>query len=276
MLSDMKSTRLATARIPVLLLCLGSVGCAGLAERWNRAKADQLITEAGKKFAANDLKGNVQLLKDAARNDPKNPRVWWKLCEGYQLIEELDLAIAACKQDVELHPTNGISYNSLGLAYMAKKDYSKAVEAFETAVVKSPQPALYGNFVWALQSSGQYEKAVTAAERMVEVSSNDTSEVKSSLQTLTGACLAVQQYDKAISVTQKLVELDANDPSQQTSALEELGAIYTLTGQTKKAQEAFDKVHAVNPELAVKTCELNWNKEKGFGMKCSSTHYPRP
>jgi tetratricopeptide (TPR) repeat protein len=276
MLSDMKCNQLAPARILVLLLCLGLVGCVGLVERWNRAKADDLITDAGKKFAANDLKGNVQLLKDAAGIDPTNPRVWWKLCEGYQFIEELDLAIAACKQNVELHPSGGISYNSLGLAYMAKKDYSKAVEAFETAVVKSPQPALYHNYVWALQSSGQYEKAVTAAERLVEVSSDDSSEVRSSFQTLTGACLAVQQYDKAISVTQKLVELDANDPSEQTSALEYLGAIYTLTGRTKKAHEAFDKVHAVNPELTVKTCEVTGDKEKGFGMKCAFTHFPRP
>ena len=276
MLSDMKSNQLASARILVLLLSLGLVGCVGLAEKWNRAKADNLITDAGKKFAANDLKGNVQLLKDAARIDPTNPRVWWKLCEGYQLIEELDLAIAACKQNVELHPTAGISYNSLGLAYMAKQDYSKAVGAFETAVVKSPQPALYHNYVWALQSSGQYEKAVAAAERLVEVSSDDTSEVRSSLQTLASAYLAVQQYDKAVSATQKLVELAANDPSEQTSALENLGAIYKLTGQTKKAQEAFDKVHALNPELTVKTCEVTGGKEKGFGLDCAFTHFPHP
>jgi tetratricopeptide (TPR) repeat protein len=276
MLCDMKSNQLVLARMLLLLLSLELVGCVGLTEKWNRAKADDLITDAGKKFAADDLKGNVQLLKDAARIDPTNPRVWWKLCEGYQLTEELDLAIAACKQNLELHPTDGTSYNSLGLAYMAKKDYSKAVEAFETAVVKSPQPVVYGNYVWALQSSGQYEKAVTAAERMVEVSSDDTSEVRSSLQTLAGTCLAVEQYDKAISVIQKLVELDANDPSEQISALENLGAIYTLKGQTKKAQEAFDKVHAVNPELAVKTCEVTGDKEKGFGMKCAFTHFPSP
>jgi hypothetical protein len=58
MLSDMKSNQLAPARILVPLLCLGLVGCAGLAERWNRAKADDLITDAGKKSAANDLYGN--------------------------------------------------------------------------------------------------------------------------------------------------------------------------------------------------------------------------
>jgi hypothetical protein len=49
-----------------------------------------------------------------------------------------------------------------------------------------------------------------------------------------------------------------------------------LTGRTKKAHEAFDKVHAVNPELTVKTCEVTGDKEKGFGMKCAFTHFPRP
>lgn len=274
MLRDMKSNQLVPARILLLLPCFVLAGCVGLTEKWHRVRADRLITEAGKKYAANDLRGNVQLLTDAAGIDPTNPRVWWKLCEGYQSTEELDLAIAACKQDVELHPTDGTSYNSLGLAYMAKKDYAKAVEAFGMAVGKSPQPTLYSNYVWALRSSGEYEKAVTAAERLVEVSSNDYSEVRSALQTLASAYLAVQQYEKAVSVTQKLVELDPNDPSEQTSALEYLGAIYKLTGQSTKAREAFDKVHAVNPEITVKTCELAGDKEKGFGMKCEFTHFP--
>jgi tetratricopeptide (TPR) repeat protein len=268
MLCDMKSKQRVPARILLLLLCPGLVGCVGLAERWNRAKADDLIADAGEKFAANDLKGSVQLLKDAARIDPTNPKVWWKLCEGYQFTNELELAIAACKQEIHLRPNDGLSYNSLGLAYMAGKDYARAADAFETAVAKSPRSVLYGNYVWALRSSEQYEKAVTASERMVEASANDASETRSALQTLTGAYLAVQQYEKAISTMQRLVELDANDPSEQTSALEYLGAIYTKTGQKKKAREVFDKVHAVNPELTVKSCELTADKEKSLGIKC--------
>lgn len=273
MLPDMKSNELVSARILILLLCFGLVGCGAFADKWNRAKADDLISKAEK---ANDLRGNVQLLANAARIDPTNPKVWWKSCEGYQSTNELELAIAACKRNIHLHPNDGLSYNSLGLAYMASKDYARAADAFETAVAKSPQPELYGNYVWALRSSGQYEKAITASERMVETSANDASETTSALQTLTGAYLAVRQYENAISTMQRLVELDANAPSEQTSALEYLGAIYTLTGQKKKAREVFEKVHAVNPELTVEFCELTGDKEKGFGMKCGFSHFPSP
>jgi tetratricopeptide (TPR) repeat protein len=272
----MKLNELAPTRILILLLCFGLVGCGALADRWNRVKADDLISEAEKKLATNDSRGNVQLLTNAARIDPTNPKVWWKLCEGYQFTNELQLAVAACKKEIDLRPNDGLSYNSLGLAYMAGKDYARAADAFETAVAKSPQPDLYGNYVWALRTSGQYEKAITASERMVEASANDASETRSALQTLTGACLAVQQYEKAISTMQRLVELDANDPSEQTSALEYLGAIYTLRGEKKKAREVFEKVHAVNPELVIKSCELTGDKEKGFGMKCEFSHFPSP
>lgn len=267
----MKLDKLISARILVFFLCFGLVGCGALAERWNRGRADDLIRKAEK---ASDPRDKVQLLANAARIDPTNPNVWWKLCEGYQDTNELELATAACKQSIHLHPNDGLSYNSLGLACMANKDYARAADAFETAVAKSPQPDLYGNYVWALRSSGQYEKAVTISERMVETSANDASETRSALQTLTGAYLAVQQYEKAISTMQRLVELDANDPSEQTSALEYLGAIYTLTGQKKKTLEVFEKVHAVNPELTVKSCELTGDKEKSFGMKCEFSHFP--
>ena len=159
---------------------------------------------------------------------------------------------------------------------MAKKDYPKAVAVFEKAVGKSPQYHLYHNYVWALQSSGQYEKAVVAAERLVEISSHDDLEIASSLQRLAGAYVTVKQYDKAISVAQRLVEVAANNPSEQTSALEYLGAVYALMGQTKKAQEAFDRIHVQNPEITVKTCEVTGDKEKGFGIKCEFTHFSHP
>jgi tetratricopeptide (TPR) repeat protein len=265
----MASDKLNSGRMLFVLVCLEFVGCGGFVDGWNRVKANDLISKAGEKIGASDFKGNVELLEDAARIDPTNPQVWWKLCEGYQFTEQLELAIAACKKNIELHPADGIAYNSLGLAYMADNDYPKAVEAFETAVAKSPQPVLYRNYAWALRSSGQYEKAVTATERLVELSSVDSPEVRPALQELANAYLGVQQYDKTIAVTQRLVELDAKDPAEQVSALEHLGALYALTGQTKKAQEALENVHAVNPQITLKSCEITGDREKGFGVKCS-------
>lgn len=242
--------------------------------RFKRVYADWVISDADQKLG--NGKERVRLLNKAARIDPTNPRVWWKLCEGYQFTNELNLAIAACNQNIKLHPNDGLSYNSLGLAYMASKDYAAAADAFETAVAKSPRPEVYGNYVWALRSSGQYEKAVATSERMLEVSANDVSETRSALQTLTGAYLAVHQYEKATSAMERLVELDANDSTEQTLALEYLGAVYALAGQTTKAQEVFERVRVLNPKLVVKTCEITGDREKGFGIKCNSSHSPSP
>jgi tetratricopeptide (TPR) repeat protein len=200
------------------------------AQKPNRAKADELIGDAGKKLAMGDFNANVQILKDAANVDPTNPRVWWKLCEGYQLTEELDPAIAACKRNIDINP-DGISYNSLGLVYLAKKDYPNAVGALAKAVKDSQIPQVHNNFVWAL--------------------------------------LRAQQYEKAIPEVQRLIELSADNRSELTSALEALGATYIKLGQMDKAKEAFARVHKVEPGLNINTCDLRPDNKGDLNLDCT-------
>lgn len=104
-----------------------------------RQQADSLIQKALERFAAEDFKGNVQLLKQAATIDPTNPRVWWKLCEAYQLTDEMNLAIESCQHNIKLDPSP-LSHNSLGLVYLAQKDYQQAAVAFEKATTDSEVP----------------------------------------------------------------------------------------------------------------------------------------
>jgi tetratricopeptide (TPR) repeat protein len=193
-------------------------------------RADELTREAGEKFSEGDFKENVRLLKAAANIDPTNPKVWWKLCEGYQLTDELDLSVAACKRNIEINP-DGISYNSLGLAYLAKKDYPNAAGAFEKAVKDSQIPQVHSNFVWAL--------------------------------------LRAQHYEKAIPAAQRLVELTAGNPSELASALETLGATYLKVGQVDKANEVFARVPKVNSELNIKTCELKTDSKDELSVTCT-------
>lgn len=208
----MRLKQKGVSSVTAIVLCLCLAGC-GLTQKWNRARADDLISEAGKKFAESDFKGNIQLLSKAAKIDSRNPRVWWKLCEGYQLTEDFDLAIAACRRNIAVH-ADAISYNSLGLAYMAKRDYANAASAFEESVKQSPSGIFYRNLVWSLESGHQYGKAVPAAQRWVE--------------------------------------LTANDASEHTWALESLGAICMEIGQPEKAKEAFAKVHETDPNVISK------------------------
>jgi tetratricopeptide (TPR) repeat protein len=214
----------------LLLFALLVLGCQSGAQSSNRAKAEDLIRQAGTKFSESDFKGNVQLLKSAANIDPTNPRVWWKLCEGYQLTDELDLAIDACKRNIEIHP-DGISYNSLGLAYMAKKDYPNAVSAFEKSTKDFRSAVSYSNLVWSLECA--------------------------------------QQYEKAIIATQEWVRLSAGDSASQTQALQNLGAIYEKLGQMDKAKDAYATLHKIDSKQNIKTCELKTDSKGSLGVNCS-------
>ena len=182
----------------------------GSMKRW---QSDVLINEAGQKFGAGDFKENVRLLKRAADIDPTYPRAWWKLCEGYQLTKELDLAIAACQRNVGLDPT-GLSYNSLGLAYDTKKDYDHAAQAYQKAVADSNIPQIHFNFVWALLRLKQYEKIPPAAQRLIE-STTDSSEI--------------------------------------TFGFEAIGIAYKNLGQPTKARDAFQKAHVQSCEMTIQS-----------------------
>ena len=178
-----------------------------------RERADTLIQNAAKKFAIGDFKGNVELLKEAATMDPENPRVWWKLCEGYSLTDELTLAVSACQRNVELNP-DGISYNSLGLAFLAQHDFAQATQAFEKAIADPKVPPLvYQNLMWAVFGSKQYKKAVAFGRRYVQASVGDNYHLK--------------------------------------IAYELMGVAYDKTGQPHQAQEAFKKAHVKSCEIGV-------------------------
>jgi hypothetical protein len=68
---------------------------------------------------------------------------------------------------------------------------------------------------------------------------------------------------------QRLIELTVDNPSEHISALETLGATYLKLGQTEKANEAFAKVHKVNSELSIKTCELKTDSKDELSVVCS-------
>jgi Tfp pilus assembly protein PilF len=158
--------------IPTLVAVLVSSGCSQASNSENGSKqerAEALIQRAGKSFAGGDFRKNVDLLKEAAATDPQNIRVWWKLCEGYQLTEELDFAVKACEQRLVLDPSP-IAHNGLGLVYLAKKDYAKAASEFEKASANTEDPSFYDNYVWSLLCSKQYAKAVPASLRLLELS----------------------------------------------------------------------------------------------------------
>jgi Tfp pilus assembly protein PilF len=185
--------------IPALVLVMVLPGCSQASnaeDGSNQERAENLIRMAGKSFAGGNFRKNADLLKEAAATDPQNIRVWWKLCEAYQLTGELDLAVKACEQQLSLHPSSS-SHNGLGLVYLAKKDSAKAASEFEKAAANTDDQSYYSNYVWSLLESKQYERAIPVAQRLVELNKNDPHELKTAYHWLGIAYMKTGQKDKA-------------------------------------------------------------------------------
>jgi len=251
---------------------LFAVGCRPV-QVWHRFRAHELIKEAQGQLREGNSNESVRLFKQAENIDPDNPQVWGNLCSAYSILGELDLAIAACKRQVASHPS-GLDYNSLGLAYLEKKDYPDAIPTFEAAV-KYPDSlasAIYPNLISTLQSTGQYDKAILAAERAVEASGQNPIELTESLDNLAGALALAKQDDRAIQVAERAVEVGSQNPAVLRQALNTLIGALEITQQYERAIPSAERLVEVS---AKDSTPVGSALETLIWVEFSAGHYER-
>ena len=118
---------------------------------------------------------------------------------------------------------DGLSYNSLGLVYLTRKDYVGAAESFQVAVRSSQVPQVHSNLVWALLASEQYERAIPASERLIGLLAREDERIKK---------------------------------DELKIAYQELGFAYQKLGQATKAQAAYAEVNRIDPQWQFHSCEM--------------------
>jgi tetratricopeptide (TPR) repeat protein len=226
-----------------LLLAATLAGCdmSGVANSINQWRADLLISNAHERRDAKDYRKSVDLLKQAASIAPKYPEVWYELCVAYEYTNEYDLAVQSCQQQVNLNPS-AVSYNSLGMAYWDTKDYDKAATAFEQAVAKEDFYVFRDHYVWSLLISQQYEKAIPASRRLIEIAKEEPS-----------------------------------PPADITTAYEYLGLAYAGAGQKENSRQAYQQALETfqkSQEGNRNTGSLSWScsidEEGRMTMRCES------
>src|SRR5262249_39431968 len=109
--------------------------------------------------------------------------------------------------------------NSLGQVYLKRRDYRSAADEFEK-IARQP--------------------------RDVETQDN-----------LVTALLHSRQYEKALSATQKLIEMSAKGSNMQKGAYQTLAAAHHQLGQSSQEQEALDQLRKLDPVWGdVRYCEM--------------------
>jgi len=104
------------------MLCLVA---AGLLFGW---QAEPTLGDALALLQSGDFSGAAKMLEAVTKREPRNGRAWRNLGLAYQRVKDLDRAIEAYQQALEVQPEMVAPIYSIGLAYAAKNDPDHAFE----------------------------------------------------------------------------------------------------------------------------------------------------
>jgi len=106
------------------------LACTALAA----ANLKQEIPEAARRaYDASDYVRAVEVLQEAAANDPKNGDIQLLLVKSYLELQERDAAIRSAEKAVALDPQNSLYHEWLGKAYGEKADHAGWFSAISLA-----------------------------------------------------------------------------------------------------------------------------------------------
>ena len=88
--------------------------------------AQELISQAMDRFAADDLEGAIEAVKQAIAEEPANQDAYEMLGEFCKQAGRLDDAIEHAKKLIELDPTSLMGHVNLSRYYMLKGDRATA------------------------------------------------------------------------------------------------------------------------------------------------------
>ena len=141
------------------------------AERLNQG--EKLVRTAFKYLLDGEDGKVVENLKKAVDLYPADPHVHKMLyIIQLQILKDLDGAIASMKHTIDLLPDYPAVYNHMGYAYMNKKEYDKAEEAFDNYIRLDPLEAnpydSKGDFYMEIK---EYERAYESYLKAYEINS---------------------------------------------------------------------------------------------------------
>ncbi len=111
-----------------------------------------------------------RILKQMAKEYPKEKRVYYELARYYRVKGLFDKAIEEYNKALELDPEYGSALNSLAFVYVSIEDFEKAIEYFKKYIAVSPKDAnpldsLALCYFW----TGRLEEAVAKFKEALEI-----------------------------------------------------------------------------------------------------------
>lgn len=113
--------------------------------------------------------------EQALRLDVQDGRVWASLGDYHVKLRQFDQAIACYSKSIKLRtPLSALTFHNLGIAWQARGDLDKALEAFQSALKVQPQlPETQFNIAVILHRQGELDLAADAYQKTITLNLHD-------------------------------------------------------------------------------------------------------
>ena len=202
--------------------------------------------------------GNAQakkILEEALALDPEYPRVymglaithffdvWFGTTESPQ--QSLARAFELAQKAISLDDSNAAAYSVLGLVYMMKKQYDKAIAECERAVSLDPNSAEnIHRLGMVLNYAARPEEAIPYLQNAIRLNPFPSA---SFFIILAASYRDSGQYEKAIEASKKALQREPNTHF----AYIHMAVSYIRLGQEKEARAAAAEILRINPKFSL-------------------------
>jgi tetratricopeptide (TPR) repeat protein len=108
--------------------------------------------------------------QEAIEVDPTNLNTWSTMADVYRLLSQYDEAIAAYHQVLQLDPDHFASRLNIGLCYLGKRDFRRALDTFLVAAMKNPgRPEPYYHMGETYLAQGLFSQAREPYGKAIEL-----------------------------------------------------------------------------------------------------------
>lgn len=177
----------------------------------------------------------------ARRFDTTSETIHASLAATYADIGELDKSESALRSLIARNPRNADMLETLGDVYLQKREYSRAIDAWESASVIDPGRLVTRYKLIALyELQGKWDEMARHYEIILK-EHQDQIVVSVKLGAL---YLKLKDYDRAIGVYRKALQYDPNN----LYILEALASSYLMKQDYAQSLEVFGEILALKPD----------------------------
>ena len=225
------------SKIIVLLVCLG--GIAGLSFYFkDRYRQIQQIRQADRLLAQKNYSAAITAYNQILPTDVPQAHLLW-INRGYAFfgLNRYDDMLQSCSQAVAIEPETALGWNCRGEALYNLKRDREALEAFERATAIDSQSIFWLNKAVVLDRLRQYDRAITASDKAIELASTQPQSALAYLQKGQSLLKTNRSRQALTAFEQSLASSPNYLPAKQGKAI----ALYKL-GRYQQAIAVYESI----------------------------------